>query len=164
MITKFKLFEKNQIELEIIGNPKFLTQKHFKEDIDFGDLLRNFIFNYNKETQHKDEGFSVFRKTIKSNNIFNAIKMIITNNKNLINQKDFLGRTALHYLESYPSKGNLELIKYLDDNDGDWTIKNNNGKTPIDTLNQITKDDIKENLPKIWEKIKIINDLEKFNI
>ena len=66
-------------------------------------------------------------------NNFNAVETLL-NARSDINQQDIDGNTALHYIAKYaPFDKMLEAIseyKHL----GDFTIKNNEGKTPLDIV------------------------------
>jgi len=108
----------------------------------------------------------MYRETNKSAILYAAINKIIEYDNTLINVIDntVAKRTAMHMLAYHPSIGNIRLIKLLDDNGGDWCIKNSKGKNAIENLNQITKDDIKTQLPEIWRKLTNLIIINDFNI
>ena len=165
MITDFKIFEQNELLFtELMDEPNLLTIDSFKEDINFAKILKKHIFKYNQIISYEINKREIFLRNKNSNDFLKSIKMIVEYDKTLINVQDIIGRTALHYLSFYPTIKNLNLILYLDENGGDWTIKNNIGLTPIETLQSTTKEHLKEKYPKLWKKISLIKNMDDFNI
>ena len=149
------LNNKNQNSLFFVIEDSYLNR--FKQllkkgaDINQQDIEGNTpLHHYILKSPERDKGISIFLKgkaniksvnnkkqtplhlAIYSNDASSVCQLIM--DKADLNQPDIDGNTALHYVAIYAPK-NKFMMKHLTNNcywDADFSIKNNEGKTPLD--------------------------------